>query len=342
MAQLKDLLVIGSTHFVGDVYFNKIPKYNGTDLALNRDITISGTNGITVSNGTFDLSGDSDIGISISHDAAPTTGTKLTPGTGSGRTYITQIDVDKQGHIAKIYSASESDQSLTNYKTKQDKVNDPTASGNATAFIDTITQDANGKITVTKKNITAADLGIPKAMQFLGAYAAAPTKAFIDTDDERNLANGDVYLNTTNNKEYVYSNKAWVELGDESSYALKTITISAGTGLTGGGNLSANRTIGIKNSGVGTTQLADGSVTTAKIADGAVTSAKIADGTIAIGDLNSSTYSGAGNRKSAVLVAASADGQINSEKYAVTSGTDVKATMQYDTAAKAVKFVFAT
>jgi hypothetical protein len=106
---------------------------------------------------------------------------------------------------------------------------------------------------VTKKNITAADLGIPKAMQFLGAYAAAPTKAFEDTADERDLANGDVYLNTTNNKEYVYSNSAWVELGDESSHALKTITITAGTGLTGGGDLSQNRTISIDSGGVGTT-----------------------------------------------------------------------------------------
>jgi hypothetical protein len=52
-------------------------------------------------------------------------------------------------------------------------------------------------------------------------------------------------------------------------------------------------------------------------------------------------YSGAGNRSGTVLVAAAAEGQINSEKYAVTTGTTVKATMQYDTTAKAVKFVFA-
>ena len=39
------------------------------------------------------------------------------------------------------------------YKVKQDAVTTPGASGNSSAFIDTITQDANGKIAVTKKNV---------------------------------------------------------------------------------------------------------------------------------------------------------------------------------------------
>jgi hypothetical protein len=39
------------------------------------------------------------------------------------------------------------------YKVKQTAVPSPSASGNATAFIDTISQDANGTITVTKKNV---------------------------------------------------------------------------------------------------------------------------------------------------------------------------------------------
>ena len=45
------------------------------------------------------------------------------------------------------------------FKTQQTAVKDPTASGNATAFIDSISQDVNGVITVTKKNITTSDLG---------------------------------------------------------------------------------------------------------------------------------------------------------------------------------------
>lgn len=42
------------------------------------------------------------------------------------------------------------------YKTTQSAVSDPTANGNAAAFIDSISQDANGEITVTKKNVQAA------------------------------------------------------------------------------------------------------------------------------------------------------------------------------------------
>lgn len=40
------------------------------------------------------------------------------------------------------------------YKIVQAAVSSPSASGNATAFIDTISQDTNGKITATKKNVT--------------------------------------------------------------------------------------------------------------------------------------------------------------------------------------------
>ena len=51
--------------------------------------------------------------------------------------------------------------------------------------------------------------GVTNAMHFIGAFAEAPS-----TNGEEPLINGDVYINTTNNKEYVYSNNSWVELGD--------------------------------------------------------------------------------------------------------------------------------
>ena len=56
-----------------------------------------------------------------------------------------------------------------------------------------------------------------------------------------------------NSKEFVWAGTSWVELGDESSFALKTITISTGsTGyLTGGGDLSLNRTIDISTTAKG-------------------------------------------------------------------------------------------
>ena len=49
---------------------------------------------------------------------------------------------------------------LSGYKTKQTAKTDPTASSTATAFIDTISQDENGVITATKKNVQAASTSL--------------------------------------------------------------------------------------------------------------------------------------------------------------------------------------
>ena len=86
-------------------------------------------------------------------------------------------------------------------------------------------------------NVTASDLGLSSAMHFKGTVTALPTIS------NGNYVDGDVILNTTDKKEYVCSGGSWVELGDEGSYALKTITITAEDGLTGGGSLAANRAI---------------------------------------------------------------------------------------------------
>lgn len=56
-----------------------------------------------------------------------------------------------------------------------------------------------------------------------------------------------------------------------------TRTVTAGTGLTGGGDLSANRTLSVATGGITATQLASDAVTTAKILNGNVTPAKLAE-----------------------------------------------------------------
>lgn len=90
--------------------------------------------------------------------------------------------------------------------------------------------------------ITAADLGLSGAMHFKGTESSLPIPTTSDTYE-----NGDVIL--VGNKEYIRSGKtdsaagSWVELGDESSYALNTITVTGENGLTGGGALSQNRVI---------------------------------------------------------------------------------------------------
>ena len=59
-----------------------------------------------------------------------------------------------------------------------------------------------------------------------------------------------------------------------------TRTLNPGTGLTGGGDLSADRTLGVAAGGIGTTQLADGAVTADKIAANAVGSSELADNAV--------------------------------------------------------------
>jgi hypothetical protein len=110
----------------------------------------------------------------------------------------------------------------------------------------TLSQGENG----LKAEITAADLGLSNAMHFIGAFTEAPA------DPKA----GDVYLNTATHKEYVYDEtNGWVELGDEGSHALKTITITGVDGLTGGGTLEANREIKLSDASIESLRKADNS-----------------------------------------------------------------------------------
>lgn len=97
----------------------------------------------------------------------------------------------------------------------------------------------------TAITINASDFGLSNALHFIGTVSSLPSSA----------NNGDVVL--MGSKEYVYSN-GWVELGDGDSHALKTITISAGSGLTGGGDLSSNRTISHADTSSVTNLIANG------------------------------------------------------------------------------------
>lgn len=60
------------------------------------------------------------------------------------------IKRDSKGHVTGIEVV---DLSKT-YKRKQTAVSSPAASGNATAFVDSVSQDENGVVTVTKKNVS--------------------------------------------------------------------------------------------------------------------------------------------------------------------------------------------
>lgn len=50
---------------------------------------------------------EEDGAVVISHGAKPATGTAHAATAGTGRTYVTKVDVDSYGHIAKVYTATE-------------------------------------------------------------------------------------------------------------------------------------------------------------------------------------------------------------------------------------------
>ena len=64
--------------------------------------------------------------------------------------------IDANGNLVDSGKKASDFQAAGDYKTTQTAVSDPSADGNAAAFIDSISQNTNGEITVTKKNVQAA------------------------------------------------------------------------------------------------------------------------------------------------------------------------------------------
>ena len=131
--------------------------------------------------------------------------------------------------------------------------------------------DEHGHITEVD-TLTAADLGLNHALHFRGESTTDPlstTGATVTTEPIGSFEAGDIVIykrtktagdngqgnfyddgdNTTElyYEEYIYTGSAWELLGDASSYALKEIKVAGdGTFITGGGDLSSNRTLSHK------------------------------------------------------------------------------------------------
>ena len=98
----------------------------------------------------FDLhAADTDIHVTSALQAA-WSATYDKPADGIPKTDLAE---DVQASLGKADTALQEHQDISGLKPKQTAVTDPTASGNAVSFIDTISQDANGVITPTKKTI---------------------------------------------------------------------------------------------------------------------------------------------------------------------------------------------
>ena len=102
----------------------------------------------------------------------------------------------------------------------------------------------SGGIVINNDNqisVDVAALGLSGALKWTGQTVNAdPTT----TTPTGTFNTGDVI--TYEHKEYAYTGTGWQELGDESSFALKTLSVNAGTGLSGGGQLKDNPTISLK------------------------------------------------------------------------------------------------
>ena len=110
------------------------------------------------------------------------------------------------------------------------------------------TVNSYGHITATKNQTLTFDFSaLTSAMHWIGVSTTDPKGASGATvSGHTEWIKGDVV--SYNSKEYVLSGETntaanWSELGDEGSHALKTVSIKAGDGLTGGGTISENRTI---------------------------------------------------------------------------------------------------
>lgn len=120
------------------------------------------------------------------------------------------------------------------------------ANGTATGATITLAADPSADMhAATKKYVDDAVEGLSGAMHFIGVSTTAITDGGTQTPTIGGKtvtpAQGDVVL--YGDKEFIWNGSSWTQLGDESSFALKTTSVSAGTGLTGGGTLAADRTI---------------------------------------------------------------------------------------------------
>lgn len=123
-----------------------------------------------------------------------------------------------------------------------------------TFTVPTVTVDGAGHVTSTDtKTITvtfpsASDLGLSSAMHFIGQATVVKTDPSFPavSGHTGNYEAGDVVLGYgSDNNEYIFDGTNWIVLGDEGSYAQKTVSMIAGNGLTGGGTLEADRTFAL-------------------------------------------------------------------------------------------------
>lgn len=183
---------------------NQIPS----SLKNPNSLTIQG-NGTTLTNGTYDGSAAKTVNITPSSiGAAPTShaSTATTYGIGTSANYghvklsnsVSSSSSTSSGIAATpaavktAYDLANSvDSKLSNYKTKQSAISSPTTNGESLEFIDTISQNANGEITATKKIIPNATTSVKGVVQ-LSSDISETSESFAATTKVVNEVYGEI------------------------------------------------------------------------------------------------------------------------------------------------------
>ena len=208
---------------------NKIATIPVTDTYNADGTTIVDGRAIAAALGTLDV---------------PSSGTGAITGFGTGKTLSSLYETD--GKIAATFQNIQITESqVTDLTTHLSNKQPLDADLTAIAAI-----SGTGFLKRTGDNTWALDT-LTGAMTFVGVSTTDPTSSSGATvEGHSTWKKGEVVIykrsGESGYEEYIATandNSHWEILGDADSYALKTVTISAGSGLSGGGTLEANRTI---------------------------------------------------------------------------------------------------
>ena len=147
-----------------------------------------------------------------------------TAGTGEVISAVSQADgvisVQKKT-LAEADIPSLSISKITNLQTTLD--------GKQATVVWNTAYDASSNKAATMADVNSAVSGLSGAMHFVGVSTTNPATGTVTIDDKPDYqpAAGDVAIYEATHKEYVYDGEKWVELGDESSYAIKGSIVDA-------------------------------------------------------------------------------------------------------------------
>lgn len=168
-------------------------------------------------------------------------------------TYTKSVKLDDKGNTldSTVNTVKEHGDVIADINATLEKIkNGEIHSGIADSTKGTLTlgnKKFNGSADIT---VEAKDLGITGALTYIGISTFPLTdkgieKPYIDGKEinTATLEKGSVVLYSNNGEvyqEYLWTGTYWELLGDEGSYAYRSISIEAGAGLTGGGTLADN------------------------------------------------------------------------------------------------------